>query len=109
MLFVPGNKEKMLQKSLQAVADSLIWDLEDAVAMAEKDSARATIGAALRSLPQQHLPVFVRINAVSTGMLEADLVKIVTPGLFGVLLPKAATASDVHELERTLARLEKAN
>ena len=109
MLFAPGNKPKMLQKSLQAGADSLIWDLEDAVAMAEKDSARTTIGAALRSLSQEHVPVFVRINAISTGMLEADLAQIVTPGLYGVLLPKAEFAFDVHELERSLARLEKAN
>jgi citrate lyase subunit beta/citryl-CoA lyase len=109
MLFAPGNKERMLQKSLGAGADSVIWDLEDAVALAEKDSARAAVGAALRSLPQQHVPIVVRINAVSANMLEADLANIVKPGLHGVLLPKAESASDVHELERSLARLEKAN
>jgi citrate lyase subunit beta/citryl-CoA lyase len=109
MLFAPGDKQKMIVKSLSAGADSVIWDLEDAVALAEKDSARATIGAALQELPQAHVPIVVRINAVSTNMLEADLANIVKPGLHGVLLPKAESAAEVHALERALTRMEKAN
>ena len=109
MLFTPGNKLTMLQKSLGAGADSVIWDLEDAVALAEKPAARATIGEALEALPERHVPIFVRINAIGTHMLEADLAKIVKRGLYGILLPKAESASDVLELERVLGRLEKAN
>jgi citrate lyase subunit beta/citryl-CoA lyase len=109
MLFAPGDKARVLQKSLDAGADCVIWDLEDAVAPAEKDLARMTIGEALKSLPPQPVPVFVRINAVSTKMLEADLAKIVQPGLHGVLLPKAESASHVQELEHALAWLEKVN
>jgi citrate lyase subunit beta/citryl-CoA lyase len=108
MLFVPGNKPKMLEKSLAAGADALIWDVEDAVSPAEKPAARATIGQALQALPQQHVPIFVRINAVGTKMLQADLAEIVRPGLYGVLLPKAESAADVQRLEGELARLEKA-
>jgi len=109
MLFVPGNKQKMLRKSLEAGADSVIWDLEDAVALAEKDSARTTIWETLKPLEQPRVPIFVRINAVTANMLEADLKSIVQPGLSGVLLPKAESPSEVHQLERSLTLMEKAN
>lgn len=105
MLFVPGNKEAMLAKSLATQADALIWDLEDAVAAGEKDRARTTIGNALRSLNTSK-PIYVRINSLEAGMLKEDLEHIVQENLYGVMLSKAESPSQVHELADTLTALE---
>ena len=107
ILFVPGNKEKMLAKSLASGADALVWDLEDAVALSEKDLARATVGNALRNLDSNAKPVYVRINSVAAGMLEDDLTAIVHRGLYGVMLSKAESPAQVRQLEQALNVLEK--
>ena len=109
MLFVPGDKEKLLLKSLGLGADAVIWDLEDAVVPAEKEAARAAIGRALGAAPVIHVPVWARINALGCNMLEADLKQVVRPHLSGVVLPKTESAEQVQALDSTLSQLERAN
>ena len=96
MLFVPGDKEKLLLKSLGLGADAVIWDVEDAVAPAEKETARAAIGRALGAAPAKHVPIWVRINALGCNMLEADLKQVVRPHLSGVLFSKTESAEQVQ-------------
>jgi len=109
MLFVPGDKEKLLLKSLGLGADAVIWDVEDAVALPQKETARAAIGAALAAAPAKHVPIYVRINALCCGMLEADLGRIVQPQLCAVLFSKAESAEQVRELDSALGRFERAS
>ncbi len=109
MLFVPGDKEKLLLKSLGLGADAVIWDIEDAVAPPEKELARAAIGNALQAAPAKHVSVYVRINPFSSNMLDADLDQIVRPGLCGVVLSKAESPEQVRELDLALSRLERVN
>jgi citrate lyase subunit beta/citryl-CoA lyase len=109
MLFVPGDKEKLLLKSLGLGTDAVIWDIEDAVASPEKELARTNIGHALAAAPAKHVPVYVRINAFGSDMLDADLNRIVRPGLGGVILSKAESPEQVQELDSALSRLERAN
>ena len=101
MLFVPGDKEKLLLKSLGLGTDAVIWDIEDAVALPEKALARTNIGHALEAAPAKHVPVYVRFNALSSNMLDADLYEIVRPGLSGVILSKAESPEQVRELDST--------
>ena len=63
LLFVPGNRPERFAKALQAGADVVVIDLEDAVGPADKDTARAALAA---WLDPAH-PVMVRINAAETG------------------------------------------
>jgi len=107
MLFAPGDKPAMLRKSLQAGADAVIWDLEDAVAPSAKGDARLALGDALQSLPTQHVPIVVRINALPANMLDDDLAPIVRSDLHAVLLPKAERAEDIRHLDQALDRLER--
>jgi len=107
ILFVPGNKEKMVVKSLTAETDALVWDLEDAVALAEKDLARTTISNALRNCAPSQKPIYVRINSIGADMLHDDLSSVVYSGLRGVMLSKAEYPSKVQELDQALTRLEK--
>ncbi|MGD0972491.1 MAG: CoA ester lyase [Candidatus Korobacteraceae bacterium] len=107
MLFVPGDKEKMLLKSLALGADSVIWDLEDAVALTEKQTARATICKTLQNIQSAHVPIYIRVNSLGTNMLDVDLDSVVQQGVYGILFPKAESSSQVKELDSILSRVEK--
>jgi citrate lyase subunit beta/citryl-CoA lyase len=107
MLFVPGDKEKMLLKSLALGADSVIWDLEDAVALTEKQTARATICKTLQNIQSAHVPIYIRVNSLGTNMLDVDLDSVVQRGVHGILFPKAESSSQVKELDSILSRVEK--
>ena len=107
MLFVPGDKEKMLLKSLTLGADSVIWDLEDAVALTEKQTARATICKTLQNIQSAHVPIYIRVNSLGTNMLDVDLDSVVQRGVYGILFPKAESSSQVKELDSILSRVEK--
>jgi citrate lyase beta subunit len=86
-LFVPGSDEHKLSRALEAGADAVIADLEDAVVAAEKPRARALVTDALaggaRSLR------LVRVNAVGTAWFADDLAAVGSLDLDGVVLPKA--------------------
>jgi citrate lyase subunit beta/citryl-CoA lyase len=105
VLFVPGNKARMLEKARALPADAVILDLEDGVPPGEKAAARAMVRQALESKsygPQ----VILRINAFSTGLVEADLRGAFVGGVEAVCLPKADTPHDVERLASLLASLE---
>jgi citrate lyase subunit beta/citryl-CoA lyase len=98
----------MVLKSLDIGADALVWDLEDAVHLAEKDLARTTIFKSLQNLASNPKPIYVRINSLGAGMLEADLAHIVHPGLYGVMLSKSESPTQVKQLDHALTLLETA-
>src|SRR5689334_20106827 len=93
-LFVPGNRPERFDKACAAGADAVIVDLEDAVPLAEKAAARDAVAAWLS--PDK--PVLVRINGADSAWFEGDLALCATPGVAGIVLPKA-------EQEAALARL----
>jgi citrate lyase subunit beta/citryl-CoA lyase len=84
-LFVPGDRPDRFDKALAAGADAVIVDLEDAVAPAGKNEARAAIGKWLSA----EKPVLLRINADTTEWFRDDLRLARAPGIAGILLPKA--------------------
>jgi citrate lyase subunit beta/citryl-CoA lyase len=103
-LSVPGSSPRMLAKSLDSAADEIVFDLEDAVAAAAKDDARAAVVDLLAGgLPRQQIAV--RINAVGTPWCHADLIAF--GGLKNppatVILPKVESAGDIAFVERLLA------
>lgn len=66
MLFMPGNNPGMLQTAAVFGSDAVIFDLEDAVALTEKDAARYLISEALRTNKYDDVEVVVRVNPLST-------------------------------------------
>lgn len=92
LLFVPASRPERFSKALEAGADAVIIDLEDAVAPADKDAARSALAA---WLDPAH-PVLVRINAADTPWFPADLELLAHPGIAAVVLPKAEYADDVE-------------
>lgn len=106
LLFVPGNRERMLARAATAGADVIVVDLEDAVPAAEKRAARALTRSWLQRLADAGQTVFVRVNGVQTGLTRADVQAVVRPGLAGVVLPKAGQAQDLRDLDVLLREAE---
>lgn len=103
-LFVPGNSEKKLRKALECGADALFIDLEDSVALADKDNARRTAAAFLNDIMRQtRRPLlYVRINDFGTGMSSDDLMAVMPYGPDGIVLPKSEHGRDVTRLDAEL-------
>lgn len=108
MLFVPADAERFLAKAGQRGADALILDLEDGVAPAAKDAARAALAGAVTRLQTAGVPIWVRVNAVP-GRLDADLRAAVAAGAHGVLIPKVDSPADLHAVDSMLDRAELAS
>ncbi len=107
LLFVPGNRPRMIEKAKGLTnVDALIFDLEDAVPPAEKPVARAMVRQAIDSGDFERFKIFVRTNSVSTGLLPDDLDAIVSPNLFGIVLPKVEDQEGIQEADRLLAQRE---
>lgn len=109
-LFVPGSRPELFPKALAGPADSLSFDLEDAVPEAGKAEARRLVGQALQSpeCTASKKILIVRVNGLATPHFEADLAAVVGPRLDLLNLPKVESAGDIHAAARTLARLESA-
>jgi citrate lyase subunit beta / citryl-CoA lyase len=105
LLFVPGDSPRKLEKALQAGADALILDLEDSVAFSEKEGARRTTAAFLAEARQaaERPRLFVRVNALSTGLTDADLDGVMAGAPDGIMLPKAVGGPDMAHLGAKLA------
>jgi citrate lyase subunit beta/citryl-CoA lyase len=106
MLFVPADSERKLAKAVDSGADALILDLEDAVAPAEKSTARKGAARFISSSRAPAWKTFVRINPLDSGLALADLGAVVVPGLDGIVLPKANSAADVERLAHYLDAFE---
>src|ERR1700746_1554806 len=104
-LFAPGNHVRRVANALSLNADSIILDLEDAVATAEKPAARDAVAAAL-ALPRQSL-LYVRVNAADTKFCSGALVAVVRPGIDGIVLPKVESATALATIDWLLTQLER--
>jgi len=107
-LFIPGDSEKKLGKADAAGADALIFDLEDAVAPANKPMARQLVPAFLRDRPssKRKSQLWVRINPLDSGLALMDLAAVVAARPDGLMLPKANGPEDVLKLSHYLDALE---
>ena len=105
-MFVPGNNPGMIKDAGIYGADSIMFDLEDSVAMTEKDAARFLVYQALTSLRYGKKELVVRINDLSSGLGIEDLEAIVRARPNVIRLPKTETAQDVIDCEREIARIE---
>ncbi len=106
VLFVPANVERFVQRAPETGADVVCLDLEDSIAPEEKAQARRLAAEALATMPRTGHLAWVRVNGLSSGLLEDDLLAVVRPGLDGIMLPKAETADMVRRVDHYLAILE---
>ena len=109
-MFVPGHRQKMIDKALGLNADAIMLDIEDGVAPNEKDAARKNIGDSLGRSKAPGTPArYVRINAIGHARMDADLEAVVRPGLEGLVCPKVDTAEEVRKVDAILNEKEPQN
>ncbi|TGD66428.1 CoA ester lyase [Tabrizicola sp. WMC-M-20] len=95
VLYIPGSKERALEKAQGLAADAIIFDLEDAVAPEEKARAREVLAQALRADYGPRARI-VRINGFDTGWGREDAAVFAGhPGVDAVLIPKVSTRADL--------------
>jgi citrate lyase subunit beta/citryl-CoA lyase len=105
-LFVPGNKESMLDKAVNAGADALILDLEDSVPPAEKLAARALVARKIPELIGRGQRVWIRVNRTAHIYDLDDLLQVVQPGVEGIYISKPWGPEDVHMASSMIAEAE---
>ena len=109
-LFVPGSRPELFPKALASQADSLSFDLEDAVPETGKAEARRLVGQAFQSpeFAASKKILIVRVNGVGSPHFAADLAAVVGPRLDLLNLPKVESATDIRAAVQALAALESA-
>jgi citrate lyase subunit beta / citryl-CoA lyase len=105
LLFVPGDSQRKLEKGLNSGADALIIDLEDSVDLAAKEEARRVTAAFLSDTRDQtdRPRLYVRVNGLTTGLIDADLDGVMRAVPDGIVLPKTVGGADVSHLGAKLA------
>ena len=106
MLFLPGNNPNMLINSGCLGADGVIFDLEDAVAPAQKDAARILVRNTMRYLDLGNCRRIVRINSVDTPYWQDDLDAVMPCNPDMILLPKSGTSGDVLAVDSYMTAVE---
>ncbi len=107
MLFMPGANSAMLSTAYVFRPDSIMFDLEDAVALREKDAARILVFHALQHPVYRDIETVVRINPLDTPFGLDDLQAAVRGGADIIRLPKTDSADDVRQLEAEVERIER--
>src|SRR6056297_679184 len=88
VLYIPGSKERALDKARELPCDAIIFDLEDAVAPESKADARETLAAALKDGGYGKRSRIVRINALTSEWGLEDVRVLAEAGADAILLPK---------------------
>ena len=106
MLYIPGNNPAMIQQGGVYGADSILLDLEDAVALNQKDAARILVRNMINVIDFYDSEVCVRVNHLSTPFGLADLEAIVPLQPSAIRYPKTESADEVAELLQIIEKIE---
>ncbi len=108
-LFTPGNHPRRVEKVFEVGADAVILDLEDAVAVAEKEATRELVVRAFSSrVEQQQARHYVRVNSIDTQWCADDIKATVGPWLNGIVLPKVEDVDALLQVDAWLLEAESA-
>jgi citrate lyase subunit beta / citryl-CoA lyase len=111
LLFVPGHRATWVDKAVASGTDAIILDLEDSVPLDLKAEGRAETARSITRLHESghRVAVYVRLNALDSGLAGADLAAVAVPGLDGVVLPKTYGRDDIIRFEALVDHFERAN
>jgi len=105
-LYLPGNNPNMLLRGHLFGPDGVILDLEDAVAMSEKDAARILVRDVLKRGDFGDCEVTVRINGMDTEYWKTDIETVVPCGIDGIRIPKVEDPKDIALIDEVLSQIE---
>ncbi|MDV3165487.1 MAG: aldolase/citrate lyase family protein [Candidatus Phytoplasma australasiaticum] len=109
MLFIPGNNPALFKDVISYQVDSVIFDLEDAIAIEEKDAARELTRNMISFLDYHrfNIETMVRINAFDTPFYQRDLEAMVTnEKLDAIRLPKVESKLEVLRVIKDIENIE---
>lgn len=95
VLYIPGSKERALEKARGLAADAIIFDLEDAVAVEEKPAARALLAETLAGADYGRRMRIVRVNGLDTEWGADDIAAFAAAPIDALLIPKVSTPEDL--------------
>ncbi len=107
MMFLPGSNPGMVKDAYIYDADAIMFDLEDAVALTEKDSARFLVYEAVKTIDYGTKELVVRINGLDTPYGKHDIEAMVRAGIHVIRLPKTETAQDILDVEAEIEAVER--
>lgn len=107
MMFLPGSNPSMVKDAYIYEADSIMFDLEDAVALSEKDSARFLVFNALKTIDYGDKELVARINGLDSPHGKEDIEAMVRGGIHVIRLPKTETRQDILDVEAVIEEVEK--
>jgi len=102
MLYMPGANARALEKAKTLPADSLILDLEDAVAPDAKETARQQVIAAVKGGGYGQRELVIRMNSLDTGWGHEDVLALANVGAHAILIAKVESAAQVQHVEALL-------
>jgi citrate lyase beta subunit len=105
LMFVPGARADRFAKALSSGADQICIDLEDAVALADKETAREASYDFIAQSPTGSAELGVRINTISSALGIADLKRLIERGVKPqfVMLPKIESADEIAVADKLLS------
>ena len=111
LLFVPGHREGWPAKAVAAGADGVILDLEDSVPAGMKQEARKIVADSIRFLAagDRKVGVYVRLNALESGIAGDDIEAVTIEGLDGYVLPKTYGERDIVQFDALVTHYERRN
>ncbi|WP_460272523.1 HpcH/HpaI aldolase/citrate lyase family protein [Celeribacter sp. ULVN23_4] len=101
-LYIPGSKERALEKAKGLACDAILFDLEDAVAPDEKVKARGMLVEAMKAGGYGNRAKIIRVNGFDTEWGRDDVAAFVGVDIDGILLPKVESAEMVEDLARAI-------
>ena len=111
MLFVPGNNPGIIRDVHIYKPDSVMFDLEDAIAITEKDSARFLVHNMLKNLGNYYkelgIETVVRINGLATEFWQDDIKAVVTGGVEVIRIPMTESVEDVMAVDAEIEKVER--
>lgn len=105
-IFVPGNRENMLERAKSFKADVVMIDLEDSVPSGEKTNARDMAKKWVPALRHEGQRVMVRVNSLDTGLTRSELEALVSTDLYGISLGKVESMWNIKDVDRMLHAIE---
>ena len=110
-LAIPGSNSTFIAKAPASAADVIFFDLEDSVAVDQKDQARLNVIEALNDLDFGRKTVSIRINGLDTPFMYRDVIDVVEKAghkLDSIMIPKVGTAADVYAIDMLVTQIETA-
>jgi citrate lyase subunit beta/citryl-CoA lyase len=98
VLYMPGSNARALEKAREIAADTLILDLEDAVAPDAKETARTQVCAAVKAGGYGKREIVIRTNGLDTPWFKADLAAAVEARPDAILIPKVSSPETLQQI-----------